>query len=408
MSERYLDLGAGRGLHLKDGVIAAVDVFVPGQGSKVEILDARGGALTAGRVCAHTHLYSGLAPFGLPAPEPKPESFVQILERLWWRLDRALDAPSLRASARYYGAMALLSGTTTLIDHHESPAFIEGSLDVLADASRELGFRLLTGYGATDRNGGPEEGARGLAECARFFRAVEGEDRLVGTVALHASFTCSDETVRAAGELCRELGAVMHVHLAEDGADVEDAKARGHAGVLQRLLALEALPPGSILAHGIHLSEEEVEQAAEAGCWFVQNPRSNEGNAVGYAASLIAAEKVALGTDGYPAVMGEEEEALLRLAAEQGEEEVGEAHLRLENGQWLASELFGGTFGDLAEGARADLVVWEDDPGGAVRHVLVAGEPVVLDGRLVGAKLEAIEEEARREAERLWARMRAL
>ena len=128
----------------------------------------------AGNVNAHTHIYSGLAPLGIPQPEPEPESFVQILERLWWLLDRALDEESLRASARLYVADALLAGTTVLIDHHESPDFIEGSLDVLADACDELGIRALLCYGATERNGGVDEAMRGLGECRRF---IESNDR---------------------------------------------------------------------------------------------------------------------------------------------------------------------------------------------------------------------------------------
>ena len=64
---------------------------------------------------------------------------------------------------------------------------------------------------------------------------------LRGLVGLHASFTVSDETVREAGELARELGTVVHVHVAEDLADVDDARRRGAAGPLERLLSLGAL-----------------------------------------------------------------------------------------------------------------------------------------------------------------------
>ena len=217
-----------------------------------------------GFVNAHTHIYSALAPYGMPPAAPPPENFVQILERVWWRLDRALDERSLRASARLYAAESLLYGTTTLIDHQESPAFIEGSLDVLADACQEFGIRAVLCYGATDRNGGREEGRRGLAECRRFLR--ENQRPLVrGVVGLHASFTCSDETLREAGELARELATVVHVHMAEDRADVEDARRRGYEGPLERLLANEALPPGSIMAHGVHLEPAQVRMAESAG-----------------------------------------------------------------------------------------------------------------------------------------------
>src|SRR5512143_3781295 len=125
----------------------------------------------AGFVNAHTHLYSGLAPLGMPKPQPPPANFLEILERVWWPLDRALDEATLRAAARYYVAEALLRRTTALVDHHESPNFIEGSLDVLADACQELGMRAVLCYGATERNGGRQEARRGLAECRRFIEA---------------------------------------------------------------------------------------------------------------------------------------------------------------------------------------------------------------------------------------------
>lgn len=324
----------------------------------------------AGFVNAHTHIYSGLAPLGMPEPAQAPENFVQILERIWWRLDRALDERSLRASARLYVAEALLHGTTALVDHHESPNFIDGSLDVLADACQELGLPALLCFGATERNGGREEARRGLAECRRFICAND-RPLVRGVVGLHASFTVSDDTIREAGELCRELGTVIHVHLAEDVADVADARARGWAGPLERLHALGALPPGSILAHGVHLSRGEVRDATGFGCWIVQNPRSNRGNRVGYPGALGASARVALGTDGYPSDLRAELEVLLVEARAHGDDERAAAR-RADAGHALIAERFGQT----PDARRPDTL-----------------------------NLEAIRAEAAAEAPRLWARM---
>jgi len=366
-------------------------------------LEAANASITPGYVNAHTHLYSGLAPLGMPNPEPPPTCFVEILERVWWRLDRALDPDSLRASARLYIANALLSGTTTILDHHESPEMIEGSLDVLASAYGELGARGLLAYGATERNHGRAEATAGLAECARFARHG-ATDTVQAAVALHASFTVSDETIAEAAALCSDLNAVMHVHVAEDGADVVDAKERGYAGPLERLERLGALPEGSILAHGIHLSADQVRRASDEGCWWVQNPRSNEGNEVGYAASLQAAARVALGTDGWPAEMTVEAEALERLgtaAQDDGSRRSG----RLDAGHGLVADLFGTSSDVLTRGAVGDLVVSDSE---GPRHVVVAGQVVVRDGRLVHGDLEAIRQEAERQAQALWTRMGAL
>jgi cytosine/adenosine deaminase-related metal-dependent hydrolase len=358
-----------------------------------------------GYVNAHTHLYSALSSLGMPAPREAPTTFTQILERVWWRLDRALDPASLRAAARLYAAEALLAGTTTLVDHNESPGFIDGSLDVLADACTELGIRAVVCFGATERNGGRDEARRGLAECARFVR-TNRRPLVRGLVGLHASFTVSDATVREAGALARELFTEVHVHLAEAEVDVADARARGHAGPLERLLTLDALPPKSILAHGVHLSPAQVALAESRGLWLVQNPRSNAHNRVGWAGSLSASARVALGTDGFPADMRAEYAELVKLARENGDlagEEVLRA--RLHSGLLLVEKLFHGNE------APDDTVEWsEPGPGGRARavRVAVAGRPVVENGALVHGDLEAIRAEAREQAGRLWARMEAL
>ncbi len=264
-------------------------------------------------VNAHTHLYSGLVPLGMPPPEEAPQNFVEILERVWWRLDRALDKEILKASAEYYVAEALRLGATGLIDHHESPDFIEGSLDIIADACQELGMPAVLCYGATERNGGREEAKRGLAECRRL---IESNKRplVKGAIGLHACFTVSDDTIREAAAMARELDTVLHLHVAEDKADVVDARERGFAGLIDRLSQCDAMWSGSIFAHGIHLDSGEVRACAEAGIWIVQNPRSNRGNKVGYPQALAESSLVALGTDGYEADMKLEAKTLVEHA----------------------------------------------------------------------------------------------
>lgn len=347
-------------------------------------------------VNAHTHLYSGLAPLGMPAPDPAPRNFLEILEKLWWRLDRALDEPTLRASARYYVQDALLRGCGALVDHHESPRFIHGSLEVLADACQELGMRAVICYGATERNGGRAEAEAGLAECARFLR--ENDRPLVrGVIGLHASFTVGDETLREAGELCREFGTVLHVHLAEDRADVEDARERGWPGPLARLLHFGCLPPGSILAHGVHLDGEQVRECSRKGLWLIQNPRSNENNRVGRPEHLAASQAVALGTDGFPAAMLEEEKTLLDLPlpSQDPEAERAARPQRLPAGRRLLVELFG-------HSRMQDRAILT---GGRCSEMVVGGERVIVQGELQRVDREAIVEEARTRAEELWSRM---
>ncbi|MDH3500289.1 MAG: amidohydrolase family protein, partial [Acidimicrobiia bacterium] len=180
--------------------------------------------ITPGLVCAHHHLYSSMAR-GMPAPPEVPATFQGILEQVWWRLDAALDLEMIEWSAKLAALEALESGTTAIIDHHESPNAIEGSLSVIARACAEVGVRVKTAYGVTDRHG--LDGARrGLEENRRFL--AEGGDGLVG---IHATFTCSRETIEQAAALADEYDVGVHIHVCE-GPEDTDAPA-GLAGLTQ-------------------------------------------------------------------------------------------------------------------------------------------------------------------------------
>jgi cytosine/adenosine deaminase-related metal-dependent hydrolase len=236
---------------------------------------------TPGLVCGHHHLYSALAR-GMPAPPKQPTDFRSILEQVWWRIDTALDLEMLKWSAMLGAVEALQSGTTAIIDHHESPNAIEGSLDVIADACAAVGVRVLCAYGVTDRHG-HDAAARGLAENERFLR---GGGR--GMVGVHAAFTCHPETLEAAAGLAASLGVGVHIHVAEGVDDIE-AGAR-----LERLAADDWL-----IVHCVHLDRPLAGTIAH-------NPRSNMNNGVGYAAPTSRPNRVVLGTDGIGADMLEE------------------------------------------------------------------------------------------------------
>ena len=105
------------------------------------MLDLDGALVLPGLVNAHTHLYSALAR-GMPGPAEPPKSFVEILEKVWWRLDRALDEESVYLSALVGAIEAARSGTTLVFDHHSSPSFIRGSLATLRRADRGGGAAI--------------------------------------------------------------------------------------------------------------------------------------------------------------------------------------------------------------------------------------------------------------------------
>jgi putative selenium metabolism protein SsnA len=351
---------------------------------------------------------------------------VQILQRIWWRLDRALDPQSVRASALVAGRDALLAGTTTLVDHHASPQAIGGSLDLLADAFAELGIRSVLAYEVTDRDG-PQRAVDGVEENARFLRAVaEGGRPLArGMVGAHASFTLSDETLTDCVALADRTGAGLHVHVAEDAADEEDSLARTGRRVVDRLAQAGALDGRSLIAHAVHLDQAETEIVRDRGVTVAHNPRSNMNNSVGRTPLGWLGERVALGTDGIGSDMwAEGRTGYFRRHEEDSGTGFDWALRRLSVGAQLAGRAFDEPLlGRIVAGAPADLVVldyaaptpltadnlaghWIFGLGaGHVRDVLVAGELVVRDRRLTRVDDTELTSNAAEEAARLWARL---
>lgn len=404
-----------------------------GRGEPDTVIDCSGCLVIPGNVCAHTHAYSALAR-GMPYRLDPPRDFVGILRRVWWRLDRALDEGSIRASARVAAMEALLAGTTTLVDHHASPGAIDGSLDIVADAFAELGIRSILAYETTDRDG--EGHARaGLEENRRFLaRVVATRPSLVrGLVGAHASFTLSDATLEACVDLARTSGRGLHVHVAEDAADERDAEVRHGRRVLERLADHDGLEPAPLLAHGVHLDHAEAALFRASGATLVHNPRSNMHNAVGRAPLAILGPRVALGTDGIGADMFEESRVgqLRALEERHGPEAApigpGWALERLGVGARLVGDTFDEPLlGRVVAGAPADLVVLDyaaptpvtaDTLAGhwifglsarAVRDVLVGGRVVVRDRRPTMVDADALAAAARTEATRLWDRLDAI
>lgn len=384
-------------------------------------IDCTGCLIIPGNVCAHTHVYSALAR-GMPYALEPPHDFVEILQRVWWRLDRALDERSVRASALVGAMEALLAGTTTLVDHHASPNAIDGSLDVVADAFQSVGLRSVVCYEVSDRDG-PERARAGVEENRRFLAGKHGP-LVRGMVGAHASFTLSDETLERCVEVSRATGAGIHVHAAEDAADERDSQARFGMNVTQRLKDAGALTANALLAHCVHLDRNECKLVREAGTTVAHNARSNMNNRVGRT-PLGALGAVAIGTDGIGADMFEESRiGFFRLREDTLEAPYQWPLTHLAEGSRLAGRIFGEpALGMIEPGAPADVVVldyeapapldganlaghWVFGLGSrAVRDVIVAGVPVVRDRRLTNVDQLELSRAAAVEAKRLWERL---
>lgn len=337
--------------------------------------------VTPGLVCAHHHLYSELAR-GMPAPPEIATDFQGILDQVWWRLDAALDLEMLKWSAKLGALEALESGTTAIIDHNETPNAIEGSLSVIEEACNEVGVRVVTAYGISDRHG--HEGViRGLEENRRFLAAGGS-----GMVGVHAAFTCTDESLQEAAALAAEFDVGVHIHVCEGPGD---------AGAPERLEGLTN--EKWLLSHCVFLPTDHTLKGT-----ILHNPRSNLNNGVGYADPARFGNPVALGTDGIGANMIES----FRLAyvmQRSVDVSVGPdpAWSWLENG-WK-----------LVPGALNDEVTWSYEPmdpwhiaftpGIRPLEVKVDGEIVYANGTTTRVDAEEIRAKAREQAARLHARL---
>jgi putative selenium metabolism protein SsnA len=388
-----------------------------------EQLELSGALVLPGLVNAHTHLYSALAR-GMPGPAAPPRSFPEILERVWWRLDRALDAEAIELSARVGAIEAALSGTTLLVDHHSSPSCITGSLALIQQVLESAGLRSVLCYEVSDRNGS-EGRDLGVAENVSF-QAQRQTALTRGMIGGHASFTLGDESLKLLAEAVARTGSSLHVHVAEDRADVEHCRSRHGLGVPERLRAHGLLAARALLAHCVHLDPAEIEAAHAHGAWIAHNPRSNMNNAVGQAPTA-AFRRAALGTDGMDQDIFAEARAAYLKMREAGRADAMDASLQLlAGGHRLAAALYGLPFGKLDAGAPADLVVLEYLPPtplhtgnlaghllfgvdrSHVAHVMVAGRWIVRERRMTGVDVRETQERARIAAAALWRRMERL
>jgi putative selenium metabolism protein SsnA len=410
VAERDLAVSAGR-----------IGGTEPGAGK----VDASGCIVMPGNVCAHHHLYSALAR-GMPGPDDPPRSFPEILERIWWRLDRALDRETIRLSSALGALEAAHAGTTSLIDHHASPESIEGSLDDVAIGIEQVGLRAIACYEVTDR-GGPERARAGIAENLRF--SEEGRWPLIkGMMGAHASFTIGSGTMDALVGSARDVGLPIHIHLAEDECDQRDSLRNYGLRTAHRLIEAGALAEGDLVAHGVHLDASEIEAVRASGAWVAHNPRSNMNNGVGYAPALELGHRVALGTDGIDGDMFAEARAGYFRAREASSG---------ANPRWAldrvgaGAEIIGSIFGEpaagtLQHGAPADLVILEyssptplteDNLAGhfifglgawTVRDVMIAGGWVIRDRKHLLVDEGELRACCREAAPKLWARMQGV
>lgn len=419
VERRDLLIAGGRFAPEDGGAASPEGSGAPGDGPD---LDCTGCLVVPGLVVGHTHAYSALAT-GMPGSGAPPRTFREILERVWWRLDRALDAETLEVSALVAAAQAVRAGVTCLFDHHESPGFIDGSLDVIARAFEQIGIRGVLAYGATDRHGAA--GAReGIAESERFAKRTRGAPLVRGMIGLHAPFTCADGTLEAGAGAAASTGAGLHFHAAEGPDDQTAAGERWGVRLIPHLERVGLLGERTLIAHAVDIDAVEAESLAERRCFVAHQPRSNMNNGVGYAGRIQGLDRLVLGTDGVDQdVLAELRAAFFRRREHAGPSLWPDAPRLLAGGHRLARAFLDPGLGTLAPGAPADVTVFAHDPptpleaaslgahlvfgmGTArARDVFVGGRQILRAGRLTAVDEVRLAARAREVAPRLWARM---
>lgn len=413
--------------------INELSAFV-GRYPNARFIDARGGLIMPGFINAHTHFYGAFAR-GMALSGAAPGNFGEILESLWWRLDKALLIEDVRYSALLGMADLIRKGTTTFFDHHASPNAVPKSLDAIAEAVTVSGLRGCLCYEVSDRDG-KDVARRGIEENVRFLerckdQASANAGRLAAAFGLHASFTVDDDTLAAAGEACKTHDAAIHIHVAEGPLDVEASLKRYGQRPLARLRAHGLLDRPALLAHCVNLDDAEIRAVADSASWVLHNPQSNMNNAVGTAPipkMLDAGVRVALGTDGMTADMLQEMRVLglLQKASSGDPRTLGfDAiyNILFRENAALAEHFFRIPVGTLKTGAAADVIIVDYAAPtplneasflghllfgivhADVRTTIVGGTPLMEDGRLLTLDENEIAARARELAPKVWQRL---
>ncbi|MPM31340.1 putative aminohydrolase SsnA [bioreactor metagenome] len=423
---------------VENGCVAVEDGFIKEVGTTAELkkkygeaqfVDAKGGVIMPGMINAHNHIYSAFAR-GMALQGYNPHGFLDILDGLWWRLDRHLLLKDTEASADATFIDCIENGVTTIFDHHASYGEIEGSLFCIAESAKKYGVRANLCYEISDRDG-QEKMKAALRENVDFitWARKEGGDRVQGMMGMHALFTLSDKTL----DYCisrKPEGVGCHIHVAEGIEDVQlNLKEHGKRPVF-RLHDFGILGEKTICGHCTHVSEAEIDLLRETGTMVAHNPESNMGNAIGCPPSLRMFQKgilIGLGTDGYTNDMVESykvgnllhKHSLCDATVAWGEIPA----MLFENNRKMAGRYFKEPVGILAPGAHADIIVLDYTPltpmtadnmnshvmfgmnGKCVTTTMIGGEIKMLNRELIGVDKERVLTNCRQRAADLWKRI---
>ncbi|MFZ4521963.1 MAG: amidohydrolase family protein [Bacteroidales bacterium] len=398
---------------VEEGAGGIIKFMDPGavEPDNARVIDCTGRFITKSFANGHHHVYSALAR-GMPAPAKNPGNFQEILQYIWWNLDKALDLEMIRSSALVTAMACAKNGVTFVIDHHASPFAVENSLETIARAFDEVGVAHLLCYEISDRDG-IDIAQKGLTETAAYLSKRDG---LVG---LHASFTVGDETLKQAVKLAEQTNSGIHVHVAEDRSDEQHCVEHYRQRVVERLSRAGALQfPKTILAHCLHLDDHERGLVEGSPAWVVQNMESNMNNSVGYFNSKGLGKRIMLGTDGMHSDMLRSAKAAFFAGHNFDDIDYGGTYQRFRNvHHYLDSN-------NIAGDGDNNLVVLDYDTptpltdsnflghflfgleSAQISHVIANGKLILENGKLLTVDEKQVLEQSKIQANRLWKKMK--
>lgn len=374
------------------------------------VIDCTNKIVTKSFACGHHHVYSALSR-GMNAPKKNPVNFYEVLQYIWWTLDKCLDKDMIEASALTTAMACAKNGVSYVIDHHASPFYIDGSLEIIAKAFDKVGVSHLLCYEITDRDG-MDKAEAGLRETENYLKNREG---LVG---LHASFTVGNDSLKKSVELAKKYNSGIHVHVAEDLYDQTHCVETHGKRVVERLHDAGAMDfSKTILGHCLHLSENERKLISKSDAWVVQNVESNMNNNVGFFKHSGLGENLMIGTDGMHSDMLRSAKSTFYVSQHNDPVSYPGIYERFRNVHKYISK--NGFTGD----GENNLVVMDYDTptdfnqnnflghfvfgldSRQVKHVISKGKLIVKDGIVVNVNEQEILEFSRKQGKILWDKM---
>jgi len=391
-----------------------------------EFIDANGGVIMPGIINTHNHIYSAMAR-GLSIKGHNPNNFLDILEGMWWRLDRQLTLEQTKYSAMTTYIDCIKNGVTTVFDHHASYGSIKDSLFAISDAAKEIGVRTCLCYEVSDRDGTVKM-KEAVAENEAFIQATlrDTTDMQKGMMGLHASFTLSDDTLAYCAEhKPSEVG--YHIHVAEGIDDLHHSLKKYGKRIVNRLMDMDILGAKTITAHCIYINPQEMELLKETDTCVVHNPESNMSNAVGCPPTLELVHRgivTGLGTDGYTNDMFESMKVANILhkhnTCDPSAAWSEVPAMLFDNNATIANRYFETPLGVLKPGAAADIIVSDYQPltpmdgtncnshilfgmsGRSVVTTMINGKVRMKNRELIGIDEEKVLATSREQATLLW------